>query len=160
MKRDITSKEFVLCFYDDCERGAYHEETMRTDERLLERYDRENNTDTEGIVPVCDWHYLIENIDIGWRVESDTTQQSGNVIKVITNKWNIPVCVEVVENPKCECFNKEEFKDLQEYISGCYHDFISIDRISRFDDLPDGYYVENGMRCVDIDYLDDVFREE
>lgn len=157
MKRDIVSKEFTLCFYEG---DTFYEETMRTNERLFERHDYETNNDTKGIVPVYDWYYLIENIDVGWRVESVTTQQSGNVIKVITNKWNTPVCVEVVENPKYECFNKEEFKDLQEYISGCYHDFISIDRISSFDDLPDGYYVENGMRCVDVDYLDDVFREE
>lgn len=153
----MSKKSFIVCINDGADGNIYKERRYFADGRLLE-YDS-NYEDTmeyrsiEGLIDLDKWHYLINHIDIGWTVESETTGQYGHVVEVIRNIWNIPVCLKVFRSPD-GCYIESVHKSIREYIETTAIDYISIDRVSDYSPILSGYYVdpETKVLCEDETY--------
>ena len=155
MTRKFVRKPTTVCINDGADGSPYLERVYMTDCRLLEFDDNYSDTfpydSIEGLPDVKSWHYLIENISLGWYVGSETTDQEGFVYSIIYNKYGIPVCVKVIMPSSGYYFRKEDYDTVEDYLLDCETDFISIDRISYWDEIEEGYHLDiaTGVVCPD-----------
>lgn len=153
MAREFTRKPTTVCINDGADGSPYLERVYMTDCRLLEFDDNYSDTfpydSIEGLLNVKAWHYLIENISIGWFVGAETTDQEGFVHDIILNKYGIPVCVKVIMPVSGTFYYEEGCGSIEEYLSSCETDYISIDRISFWEEIDEDCYLdeEHGVVC-------------
>ena len=155
---------FIVCTSSGADGQLYKERKYCVDGRLLEY--ESNYEDSlpyrtiDGIISLDDWHYMIENISKGWLVRSESTDQYGIVTDIITNKYDIPVCLRVMCHPD-EYYTKSVHGSIDNFLSGIEYDYISIDRVTEFEALEDGYYLDEttGVLCEDEEYWDNYFKD-
>ena len=75
---------------------------------------------------------MLDNIHLGCYIESESTGQYGDVVKILNNKHGVPVCIKV-------SYENDDGKK--------HYDYISVDRISFYE--PCSHSVSND------EYFDD-----
>ena len=155
---------FIVCTSSGADGQIYQERKYCVDNRLFEYESNYEDSlpyrNIDRFISLDNWHYMIDNITNGWIVRSESTDQYGIVVNIIKNKYGIPVCLQVICHPD-EYYTKSVHGSIDNFLSGAVYDFISIDRVTEYEELGDGYYLDTdtGVLCEDEDYWDNFFRE-
>lgn len=91
------------------------------------------NETNSKFLPTPSYRNMLDNIHLKCYVESESTGQYGTVVKIIKNRFKVPVCVQVSYQTDAD--------------DKLHYDYISVDRISLYEPysnyVPDDEYYDD-----------------